>query len=68
MQIIREFCASAHIILVGNKSDLGSTTVSKEELHQFLAFNQIEYFETSALNGTDIKKIFDALFVKCLLI
>lgn len=49
----------ANFILIGNKKDLvQDRCVSSEAAHEFALFNQIEYFETSALTGENIEESF----------
>ena len=46
-------------ILIGNKSDLADRrTVSREEAEDFARIHELQYFETSALNGDGIKEAF----------
>lgn len=46
-------------ILIGNKLDLADRrTVSREEAEDFAKTHQLEYYETSALNGEGIKEAF----------
>ena len=48
------------ICLVGNKTDLKENrVVSKEEGQKLAENNGLLFFETSALNGSNIKKLFE---------
>jgi Ras-related protein Rab-11A len=45
------------MILVGNKSDLeGQRIISKARAQKFAEENDVEYIETSALNGTNVSE------------
>jgi small GTP-binding protein len=46
------------IVLVGNKSDLVDREVSKEEAEELASKKGMEYFETSALDGSGIDNAF----------
>ena len=46
------------IILVGNKSDLDGRDVSEEEINKIIHDKKFEYFETSALNGSNVNEAF----------
>ena len=50
------------IILVGNKVDLPNRTVSNNEATNYANFNNLKYYETSALNGYNINELFDTLY------
>ena len=46
-------------LLVGNKCDLEEErVVSKDEAEQLAAENNVQYFETSALSGHNVKEAF----------
>ena len=48
------------LVLVGNKIDLeDKRNVSYEEGEEFATRNNMQFFETSALNGTNIEKLFN---------
>ena len=51
------------IYLVGNKNDIGEEyrLIQKDELNNFVINNNLNYYETSALTGDNIKKMFDNL-------
>lgn len=54
-------------ILVGNMADLPRRReVSKEEALSFATQHDMEYYETSARNGSDIKEVFHKLVDKIL--
>ena len=57
---IKHYChPKAKIILIGNKCDLvNERTVSISEAHSFATSNQLQYFETSALENTNIAESF----------
>ena len=57
----REMCYKDILIcLVGNKTDLEENRIiSREEGQKFAENNGLLFFETSALNGSNIKKIFE---------
>lgn len=66
---IREYNESIPIILFGNKSDLIEKRVVKgEEAEEFSSKNNLDYFETSAKNNTNIaegfRKIAEQAYVK----
>ena len=46
------------IILVGNKSDLDARDVSEEEINKIINDKKLDYFETSALNGSNVNEAF----------
>ena len=47
------------IVLIGNKTDLeNEREVKKEEGEEFAEKNEMRFFETSALNGSNIQNIF----------
>lgn len=46
------------IILVGNKSDLDDRDVSEEEINKIINDKKFDYFETSALNGSNVNEAF----------
>lgn len=46
------------IILVGNKSDLDTRDVSEEEINKIINDKKFDYFETSALNGSNVNEAF----------
>lgn len=49
-------------LLVGNKSDMiKERKVTQEEIDEFSKKNQLKYYETSALNGTNVEKAFKEL-------
>ena len=49
-------------ILVGNKTDQpGQREVSKEEALSFATQHDMEYYETSAMNGSNIEEVFHKL-------
>lgn len=50
------------ITLIGNKSDLESNRmVSKSEGEKFAKDNNFTFYETSAVNGTNLNEIFESL-------
>ncbi len=44
-------------ILVGNKTDMGTRCVSKEQAFDFAVSNKMTYVETSAMNGNGIQNL-----------
>ena len=46
------------IVLVGNKSDLDDRDVSEEEINKIINDKKFDYFETSALNGSNVNEAF----------
>ena len=56
----REICfKNVQIYLIGNKSDLkDKRQVTEEEGKNFAEENKLKFYETSALNGTNIEEIF----------
>ena len=60
LQDCRELCSKNVLIyLLGNKCDLNDKRqVSVEEAKQFAEENNLNFFETSALDGTNIEEIF----------
>ena len=56
----REICfKNVQIYLIGNKSDLkDKRQVTEEEGKNFAEENNLKFYETSALNGTNIEEIF----------
>lgn len=48
-------------VLVGNKCDSNDRRVSKEEGEALARLHEIPFIETSALEGTNISKIFELL-------
>ena len=57
---VEEHCPNIKKILLGNKSDL-EKNVSEEIIKNFAKENNLQYFETSAKNGTNIKEAFKAM-------
>ena len=57
---VEEYCPNIKKILLGNKSDL-EKNVSEEIIKNFAKENNLQYFETSAKNGTNIKEAFKAM-------
>lgn len=54
--------ANAYIIIAGNKLDIESKRqVSVEEVKKFADEKKLEYIETSAKTGNNIKKLFDTI-------
>ena len=49
------------LILLGNKCDIEERAISKEQGQQMANSLQINYYETSALNGTGINEAFEGL-------
>ena len=49
------------VFLVGNKIDLSERTVSYDEAKQFADENNLEYFETSAKEGTGVNEVFEKM-------
>lgn len=60
-EIQNKACQSTSLILVGNKIDLPNREVETIEGERLAAKNQIKFFETSALEGTNIQETFDAM-------
>ena len=55
------------VLLLGNKCDLpDKRAVSKEEIDEFTAGNNVLYFETSALTGHNVNKAFEELIRRML--
>eukprot|EP00826_Nyctotherus_ovalis_P040341 TRINITY_DN3971_c0_g1_i11.p3 TRINITY_DN3971_c0_g1~~TRINITY_DN3971_c0_g1_i11.p3 ORF type:complete len:103 (+),score=25.95 TRINITY_DN3971_c0_g1_i11:464-772(+) len=48
-------------MLVGNKSDIEEREVSTETAQNFAKLNGMEYIETSAKTGTNVKEAFDEM-------
>ena len=57
---VEEHSPNIKKILLGNKSDL-EKNVSEEIIKNFAKENNLQYFETSAKNGTNIKEAFKAM-------
>ena len=57
---VEEHCPNIKKILLGSKSDL-EKNVSEEIIKNFAKENNLQYFETSAKNGTNIKEAFKAM-------
>ena len=56
---------NCEIMLVGNKIDLDEERAVKyEQAHDFAKENDLMYFETSAMNGENVKDVFDILLNK----
>lgn len=57
----KEMCSrNVEIVMVGNKKDLEKERiVTYEQAKQYAEENDIEYFETSALNGEGVKELFE---------
>eukprot|EP00826_Nyctotherus_ovalis_P040343 TRINITY_DN3971_c0_g1_i6.p1 TRINITY_DN3971_c0_g1~~TRINITY_DN3971_c0_g1_i6.p1 ORF type:complete len:217 (+),score=56.14 TRINITY_DN3971_c0_g1_i6:40-690(+) len=53
--------ASITLMLVGNKSDIEEREVSTETAQNFAKLNGMEYIETSAKTGTNVKEAFDEM-------
>ena len=49
------------LVLVGNKCDIEQRVISKEQGQEMADSLKINYFETSALNGTGINEAFEGL-------
>ena len=61
------YAGLSFFILVGNKTDLPKQReVSKEEALSFATENGMEYYETSAMNGSNITEVFHKLAEKIL--
>lgn len=59
---VRNWAGDADILLLGNKSDKGGRKVSYEEGVSYAKDHNISlFFETSALNGTNISEAFSSL-------
>ncbi|CAH2273885.1 ras-related Rab-27A [Pelobates cultripes] len=59
---IHAYCENPDIVLCGNKSDLEDQRVVKEEeAKEFAEKYGIAYFETSAVDGTNVNKAVDTL-------
>lgn len=59
---IKNWAPDADVVLLGNKSDKsGSRQVSIDEANSFAKDANIKYFETSALNGSNIADAFNSL-------
>ena len=59
---IREYNNDLKILLIGNKLDLiEERVISTEKATNFAKNNNLEYIETSAKDGTNIKKSFETL-------
>lgn len=53
------------IMLIGNKIDLeDERAVKYEQAHDFAKENDIMYYETSAMDGSNVKEAFDVLLNK----
>jgi len=52
------------IVLVGNKKDLGVAEVTSNDIEQFIRENHLEYFETSAKDGSGVEDAFLKLATK----
>ena len=53
------------IMVVGNKSDLSQTReVNEETAKEFAKSQNLFFFETSALDGTNVEKAFQSLLVE----
>lgn len=53
------------IILVGNKRDLRHLrSVSTEEAESFAKQNALDFIETSALDSTNVKKVFESILTE----
>jgi small GTP-binding protein len=57
---VRTLCdPAASVILIGNKSDIREErTVTLQEAEQFARQSKIDYIETSALDGTNVREAF----------
>jgi len=57
---LMEYIAGSYskLILIGNKSDLPTRKVSTEEAKNCAIALNMEYFETSAVNGTNVQEVF----------
>jgi Ras-related protein Rab-35 len=61
---INEYCGNIPRILLGNKKDLeikSGAFLDKEEIFTFSNENQIEYYETSAAENTNVETALNAL-------
>ncbi|KAF9274920.1 Ras- protein Rab-11A [Mortierella alpina] len=59
----------AVIILVGNKSDLSDQrAVSTDEATRFAVMNSLSFFETSALDSSNVKLLFQRLFAAAVIV
>jgi small GTP-binding protein len=72
MKMFIDTCAQGQsgqlpVLLLGNKLDLGETTISQEMVREWMGVNQIElHFHVSAKSGQNIHEAFEA-FVSVLL-
>ena len=60
-ELIHEIGREAPIILAGNKCDILTHTVQKEDADQFARSKGIEHVQTSAQNGNNVEYIFSTL-------
>mmetsp|Transcript_18491 Transcript_18491/g.33330 ORF Transcript_18491/g.33330 Transcript_18491/m.33330 type:complete len:217 (+) Transcript_18491:1335-1985(+) len=58
---LKEYCAEAPIILVGNKKDMPCREVPEEVASSFARRHRINYMETSALNGEGVQVAFERM-------
>ena len=55
----RSQCAqNAQILLIGNKSDLPDRVISTADAENFASYNKIQYIETSAKTGYNVREAF----------
>jgi len=52
------------IVLVGNKKDIGAPEVTPGDIEHFIKENSLDYFETSAKDGTGVESAFLKLAAK----
>lgn len=54
-----------YIILAANKVDLANRLVSREQIEEFCNRNGIDFLETSALTGQNVKELFETICQRC---
>ena len=54
-----------YIILAANKVDLENRAVSLEQIEEFCTRMGIDFLETSALTGYNVKELFDTICQRC---
>lgn len=61
MDYVKKHSSKAQIILVGNKNDVVSgKEVTKSDAEMLAQQFQVKYFETSAISGDGIQKLFES--------
>ena len=56
-----------YVILAANKVDLEDRAVSHEQIEEFCSRIGIDFLETSALNGQNVKEVFETICQRCVL-